>query len=650
MNDAKANKRKSLRLMSPGKEFHGRSEELKELREAFLEKGSRAVAIYGEAGIGKTSLAVKLAESLPEEFDYCYSFECRGGIKAEEVVFRLCQFLDYHDIGSFQNIILSPIPLELKTEFLSKFLSRTKLLLIFDDLDTSIAPEHGQLSIADPALKDFLSSLIRQCGEGARFMFTSTSRFELPVEDMSHIELGPLEGNSPHETRLRAFIDKRGLAADKADSHLLTAVIDSLEESTKEALKKLSPFEKAVPLIAITDNPDETADLMESGLAGGFAAGGQDMIVMHSLAREHMRTALPKSEWKELIHKAAAFREAYGRDNGIIWHMIYAHDLYVEAMDFEKAAEIASFVSPTLLGWGQIGLAYEMNMTSVGSVEGALKARALYTAGSIEVGRSEYEKAMKTLHESLSIFESLSDEAGVSDALIQIATIHNNRGDLDEAVDLYERALILKEARRDMDNVSLILNRLAQIYQDRGQEEKALETYKRSADQASGSGVGNSELMALEKMGGLHASRGEIEEAIVAYEKGMDILEPLKDPSAMTRALNRLGGLYFKKGEAGKALEHLKRSLKYSEITRSKELSAINLLEMGRVYFELKDYMAAIKNTVIALALFDTSSSESKSAAIEMLSHMEKEIGQEEFARINEEVMKELREKGPTPG
>jgi tetratricopeptide (TPR) repeat protein len=649
MKDTKANKRKSLRLPSAGDAFRGRSGELKQLRDSFLEEGMRAVSIYGEAGIGKTSLAVRLAESLPEEFDYLYTFECRGGIKAEEVVFRLCQFLDYHDIGDFRNIILSPIPLELKIEFLSKFLSRTKLLIIFDDLDSSITPGHGQLTIGDPVLRESLSSLIRLSGDGARFILTSTSRFEMPVEQISHMEIGQLEGVSPFETRLKRFLKGKGMA-DESTGGLIGDSMDALKKEALEALKRLSAFEKAVTLEAITDNPADASELIDTGLAGMFTAAGMDMIVIHTLARDYIRSSLPKEEWKELIYKAASFREAYGRDNGIIWHMIYAHDLYVEAMDFEKAAEIAAFVSPTLLGWGQMDLAYEMNMISVSSADGALKARSLYTVGSIEMGRSEYEKALLSLKESHSLFESLGDETGVSDVLIQIASIHNNRGEADKALELYEKALALKESQKDTDNVSLILNRLGQIYQEAGQEEKALATYKRSSGMSSATESGRSELMALEKLGGLHASRGEIDEAIDAYERGMEALEPLKDPSAMTRALNRLGGLYFRKGEAGKALGFLKRSLKYSELTRSKELSAINLLEMGRVYFELKDYRASIKNTVIALALFDASSSESKSAALEMLSYIEKELGHKEFGRLNEEVMNELREKGPAPG
>jgi len=649
VSDIKTQKRKSLRLPSAGESFRGRSPELKELRDAFLEKGIRAVGIHGGAGMGKTSLAVKFAESLPEEFDYALSFECRGGIKAEEIVFRLCQFLDYHDIGSFQNIILSPIPLELKIEFLSKFLSRTKLLLVFDEIDSSIAPEHGQLTIGDPSLRDSLSSLIAQSNEGTRFIFTSTSRFSLPVEHMTHLEISEVDGRSPLQHRAMEFLAVSDISSPGPDG-LMKQAIGSLDSGALSALKNLSAYEKAVPLTAVTQDPVNIEPLLGCGLAGTFKSGDQDMLTIHTLAREHMRESLPREQWKELTLRAAAFRETYGRETGVIWHMIYAHDLYAEAMDFQKAAEITSEVSPTLLSWGQMGLAYEINLIAAQSAEGELRAKALYNVGSIEMGRSEYEKAMENLESGLALFESLNDSAGISNVLIQIASIHNNRGRLDKALEAYQRALRLKEELEDKDSVSLILNRLAQIYLDSDQQEKAIDTFKRSAEMSSGTESSQPLMLALEKLGGLHASRGEVDEAIDAYERGIETLDPRKDPNSMTRALNRLGGLYFRKGDAGKALEYLKRSLKYSELTRNKELSAINLLEMGRVYFELKDYRAAISNTIISLALFDASSSESKSAALELLGHMEKELGQDEFSRLNEEIMKELREKGPTPG
>jgi len=649
-------KRKSIRLPSAGEGFlnTGRSHVLKEIRDAFLENGSRAVSLYGEPGTGKTSLAVKFVESLPEEFEYAYSFYCRGGISAEEVIFRLCQFLDFHDIGSFQNIILSPIPMELKVELIVKILNRLKILLVFDEIDSLLVPEHGRLVIGDTTLGNVLLQLIRECQEGARFLFTSTSRFETGLEYTSHIEVLRHDKNDKathYESTITKWLLGRGasLTGTETAVQLMDAAISSLSTKAGEALSKASAFEKAFPASGVIDDESEIAPIAEelslSGLAGTFTAGGETVLTVHTLAREHIRSITPKEQWKSLIQSAAEFREKYAKENGIIWHMIYAHELYVEAMNFEKAAEIAVFVTPTLLGWGQTSLAYELNRITSESSEGLPKAKALYTLGCIDMGNSEYDKALDHLNASMKLFDSLGDRGGYSDVLIQTGAISNNRKKHEDAIVFLEKALLIKEELEDVEGVSSILNRLGQIYNSIGETEKALVTYRRSAELASGAENERTELLALENLGGLHATRGEVDDAITAYERELEILQKDREPNALTRALNRLGGLYFRKGDGVKALDFLQRSLKYSEVTRNKELSAINLLEMSRVYFEASDYRAALRSAVLSLALFDSASSESKSAALEILSLIENEMGKEAFNKTNEDVLKELRQK-----
>jgi DNA-binding MarR family transcriptional regulator len=50
--------------------FYGRSEEIDKLKQWIVEENCRLVAILGMAGIGKTSLSVKVAQELQERFDY----------------------------------------------------------------------------------------------------------------------------------------------------------------------------------------------------------------------------------------------------------------------------------------------------------------------------------------------------------------------------------------------------------------------------------------------------------------------------------------------------------------------------------------------------------------------------------------------------
>ncbi len=51
-------------------ELHGRTEELATLKQWMLEEQCRLIAVWGMAGMGKTALAVTLAEEIKSQFDY----------------------------------------------------------------------------------------------------------------------------------------------------------------------------------------------------------------------------------------------------------------------------------------------------------------------------------------------------------------------------------------------------------------------------------------------------------------------------------------------------------------------------------------------------------------------------------------------------
>lgn len=644
---ARKDKQISLRLpAAAGDTFAGRKEELKSIRDAFLEGDARAVVISGPPGAGKTALAVKFAQSLPEQVEYAYSFDCRGGILIEEVIYRLCQFLGFHGKGDFQNILLSPIPMELKLEFLSKVLKKLKILLIFDDMDSLLSPEHGKLVIGNKPLATALSTLINECDEGAMFLFTCTSPFQ-PVQPPTGKQVELPSESLPYSMGLTSWLlsqEEGPSGTDKlSPQELTTEVINLLPDDRIKALKQCAAYEKAAPYAGFAASEEEASALVQCGLLRTFEAGGETMYTIHSIAREYIRSNTEKDKWKALIHNAAKFRESYAREHGIIWHMLYAHALYVEAMDFEAASDICAFVSPTLLAWGQTDLTYDLNNTTAEATQGVSRASALYMLGSIEIGRSEYDSAMERLDEACSIFKSLDNMAAYANGLMQKGTILLNRHKLQDAIDTFEEALKLKEEASDTDGVALILSRLAQAYQDTGQEDKAADILKRSAQVASDTTNEQQEMVSLEKLGSLYASRGQVDEAIEAFSRELALLEKNKDPNALNRAHNRLGGLYFRKGDAASSLEHLNKSLRYCEITRNKELSAVNLLEISRIYLETKKYRDALKNAALSLALFDASQSESKSAALEVLGAIEKEMGPDAFRAANEEILEEMR-------
>ena len=75
--------------------FVGRTQELKQLEDAYRQERNAAVVLYGRYGIGKTELAALLAKDKPtfvylarelSEQEQCYCFARELGVSAEGVV------------------------------------------------------------------------------------------------------------------------------------------------------------------------------------------------------------------------------------------------------------------------------------------------------------------------------------------------------------------------------------------------------------------------------------------------------------------------------------------------------------------------------------------------------------------------------------
>jgi WD40 repeat protein len=73
--------------------FYGRSNELTSLEQFLIDDRCRLVALLGMGGIGKTALAVKLAERIQDKFDYFIWCSLRNAPPLKEVLSTILQFL-----------------------------------------------------------------------------------------------------------------------------------------------------------------------------------------------------------------------------------------------------------------------------------------------------------------------------------------------------------------------------------------------------------------------------------------------------------------------------------------------------------------------------------------------------------------------------
>jgi WD40 repeat protein/DNA-binding CsgD family transcriptional regulator len=110
--------------------FYGRQEELTLLQQWILEEECRLIALVGMGGVGKTVLAVKLADQIQDQFDYLIWRSLSHAPPARELLADLIRFLSNRQQTDL------PDAIEARITLLLKYLKQARCLLILDSVET----------------------------------------------------------------------------------------------------------------------------------------------------------------------------------------------------------------------------------------------------------------------------------------------------------------------------------------------------------------------------------------------------------------------------------------------------------------------------------------------------------------------------------
>ncbi|MEO1096029.1 MAG: NB-ARC domain-containing protein [Cyanobacteria bacterium J06638_28] len=117
--------------------FFGRAEELVTLNDWVMAEQCRVVTLLGIGGIGKTSLAAKLADQIYDQFDYVIWRSLREAPPLEEILVRLIQFLSDQQ----ETEINLPTRLGERIIRLLHYLRAHRCLLVLDNLESILQAE-----------------------------------------------------------------------------------------------------------------------------------------------------------------------------------------------------------------------------------------------------------------------------------------------------------------------------------------------------------------------------------------------------------------------------------------------------------------------------------------------------------------------------
>jgi tetratricopeptide (TPR) repeat protein len=677
--------------------FTGRENILKDIYKKIDDK-TAAIVVKGPGGSGKTALAGRVAAHLRKKQ---FAFILIEGRTHPEIILKKI----YDKAGKKGIKDAEKIYTDQKEElrkkilwFVEHYLEKEKIMLIFEDFEANL---NNDGRFKSERLKEFLIYLRDSLKDKKAFIFFTTEKdipgFEAePIGEFSDEEFKKLlsytntlkrlkgksleklsfdMGGNPRALQLLDHIAGREFAekkfewdtlkdriprlrdrvlhkeSEEADFSplLLEKILEYLNESQQLLLKGLSLYGGTVRLEALT--------ALELKVSGSDRKQLMDLSLMDfyesmNLYREHRLTGrffygkMSEIEKKELHLKAARYYKDLGdgQDEKDIESWIKAREHYLEAEEWDRAADLTFDLDQYLTPKGYIQLSYDLlkeiedldcswekqlllyqrllvfstifsmpdevisvaekllkGYEGVGDNRGA--AQSLGQIAMALEAKRKYDDAFEKYERSRKIYEKIGDAPAAAFTLIEMGKIQQKRGKYDEAQTHFEEALALAEKGKDSGTAAESLHNIGQVCEAKGELDKALEHYRKALDFKEKAGDEKGTATELHQIGNIIFLKGDMDTALDYYGQALELSEKHHDLRGQGYSLGQIGLIHQRKGRQEDALELYLKSLKvFEELGDQRGISA-GLHQIGRIYQEQGKLDEALKNYIKSLEI-----------------------------------------------
>lgn len=625
-------------IPAPPVNFVGRDQERDQIMAAL--KNGQNVVISGMEGIGKTSLANFVAESLHSDFP------------DGQIFISLNNNGDTNAINKeLQNTILTLRPdAELSNDFVSLIaiyrglLKGKRVLIIIDDAPNEKAiypflpPDSSVLLVTSRDKINLLNGISLSLDalspkEGRSLLLNIVPHLELEVVDKlcSLCSYLPLTIKMVGSLLVNRKIDplfiideltdrfglERGFAQQKylSLSTILNENYNFLKPETAQVLRQLVIFSSSFDSSAeevICQDPNNVFlnELVQRNLVVYDEI--QNRYSLHDLIQDYINNLINIEERnnaakRHSIYYASVLRAAdqlyqQGGEaikNGLIlfdleWNNIQAGQKWA-ATNADKdsvAAEICiAYSDATLLDlrqhpreriqWLESALIVTRRLN-----RSQVECAYLGNLGNAYAELGEFDKAIESYEQSLTLCRINNDSANEGRTLNHLGLIYMDLGNYSQGLKFCEQALALAQEKKDVLNEASALCNLARLYTELripnlGIEfaEKALAIFRNIGDQRG-------EATTLGNIGHLYFISNEIKLGIQFIEEELMMLRRINDRRGESKALDSLGQAYLSLKDVSKAIEFFEQSLVIIREIGDKYGEYIELSNLGSAYFE----------------------------------------------------------------
>jgi tetratricopeptide (TPR) repeat protein len=586
-------------LPPPLPEFTGRSAELSALAAAQINPQYKILGLQGSGGVGKTTLAVKLAHQLTQHYpDAQIYIDLKGAsatpLQAPEALAQI--------IRAFMPTVRLP---ESEPELMHMYQSVLEgkgALLLFDNAaDTEqvapLLPPASCLSIITsrqqielpamftsrlnglpgPEARELLHRIVPRVGDQADQISELCGRMPLALRvAASTLTLHP-ELSFDNYIRRLEILQEGERGAEPIDA-VLQVTYQLLEAGLQRLWRLLAVFPDSFDINAAASvwriNPARAADaldyLMFYSLIDRNRTTGRfrlhDVMLHFSslwLTEEENGIAqyLHSAHYQSVLHEADALYEQGGQalKQGLTlldleWHNIQAGQSWAAANSDKNRAACELCATYPVAGRYVRGLRQHPRERIRWS-ESALNAarilqrrkamgRHLIALGDSYIDLTDAHNAIDCYEQALELARNTADYRGEADALSGLGMAHYLGGRLNQAREFHLTALEIGRSINDQRSEAISLGNLGLTYYAQGEARKAMALFDQQLIIARETGDRHNESIALGGLGMAHNALGNPEGAITLLNQQLKIAREIGDRRGELNALCQLGSAH----------------------------------------------------------------------------------------------------------
>ncbi|WP_291798612.1 tetratricopeptide repeat-containing sensor histidine kinase [Lutibacter sp.] len=209
--------------------------------------------------------------------------------------------------------------------------------------------------------------------------------------------------------------------------------------------------------------------------------------------------------------------------------------------------------------------------------------------------KGNYKEALKYYFNAKTIYESISDENGITTSYLNIANSFSYLNSLDTSIEYYLKALEIFNKNKDKEGIANVNMGIGNLNYDQKNYTnahkyylKAFETYRELNDKK---GI----LDCYINLGNAIGDQGNLDKAIIYYNKSIVLAKEINHMEALAINYLNMGDCYLLKEDFDKALKYANKSLEVAKKYNFSPLYNIIYSNISEVYLNLKDYKNTIK-------------------------------------------------------